>query len=164
MYSHSHSQDNLNFTLSPTMSSFVHSQPAMFPSSQPDEPNSPALFKDNITLIQSQISTVRSLAQEALNAMCVLIIPPIFPWLTEVHIVSKGAYQPGSSPAHAAGMIPFPYLSVEFIDNACRESRCIEAEPSDTKRAIAYHRRWLVASFIARCHRNSHRGAACGAG
>ncbi|KAH9982848.1 hypothetical protein BGW80DRAFT_1161895 [Lactifluus volemus] len=55
----------------------------MFPSSQPDEPNSPALFKDNITLIQSQISTVRSLAQEALNAI-------------------KGAYQPGSSPAHAA--------------------------------------------------------------
>jgi hypothetical protein len=108
MYSHSHSQDNLNFTLSPTMSSFVHSQPAVFPSSQPDEPNSPALFKDNITLLQSQISTVRSLAQEALNAMCVLIILSIgssSPWLMEVHIVSKGAYQPGSSPAHAAGMI-----------------------------------------------------------
>ncbi|KAI0257181.1 hypothetical protein BJV78DRAFT_1115893 [Lactifluus subvellereus] len=65
------------------MSSFVHPQPAVFPPQQPDDLNSPALFKDNITLVQSQISTVRSLAREALNAI-------------------KGTYQPGSSSAHAA--------------------------------------------------------------
>lgn len=53
------------------MSSFVHPQPPVFPPQQPDDLNSPALFKDNITLVQSQISTVRSLAREALNAMCV---------------------------------------------------------------------------------------------
>ena len=27
--------------------------------------------------------------------------------LTEIHVISKGAYQPGSSPAHAAGIIYF---------------------------------------------------------
>jgi len=64
------------------MSGFV--QPtAAFPPAQPDDPNSPILFKDNISLVQTQITTVRSLAHEALNAI-------------------KGAYQPGSSPAHTA--------------------------------------------------------------
>ncbi|KAI0001668.1 hypothetical protein BJV77DRAFT_1063092 [Russula vinacea] len=65
------------------MSSF---QPAAFPPAQPDDPNSPVLFKGNIDLVQTQISTVRSLAHEALNAI-------------------KGAYQPGSSPSHAAESI-----------------------------------------------------------
>ncbi|KAI0296249.1 hypothetical protein BC826DRAFT_1006081 [Russula brevipes] len=65
------------------MSSFVHPPPTAFPLAQPADPNSPVLFKDNIDLVQTQITTVRSLAHEALNAI-------------------KGAYQPGSSPAHAA--------------------------------------------------------------
>jgi len=81
---HSHSQNNLNFIFSPTMSSFVNPPPtATFPPAQPDDPNSPILFKNNINLVQTQISTVRTLAHEALNAI-------------------RGAYQPGSSPAHAA--------------------------------------------------------------
>ncbi|KAH9997699.1 hypothetical protein BJV74DRAFT_248186 [Russula compacta] len=72
---HSHSQNNLNFIFSPAMSSFAHPPPTAFPPSQPDDPNSPVLFKDNLNLVQTQISTVRSLAHEALNAMCVLILP-----------------------------------------------------------------------------------------
>jgi hypothetical protein len=70
---HSQSQDNLNFIFSAPMSSFVHPPPAAFPPAQPDDPNSPMLFKDNINLVQTQISTVRSLAHEALNAM---YVPP----------------------------------------------------------------------------------------
>lgn len=58
------------------MSSLVHPPPTAFPPAQPDDPNSPILFKDNINLVQTQISTVRSLALEALNAMCV---PLAFP-------------------------------------------------------------------------------------
>jgi hypothetical protein len=81
------SQHNLNFIFPlPMSSSFVHPQPAAFPPAQPDDPNSPVLFKGNINLVQTQISTVRSLAHEALNAI-------------------KGAYQPGSSTAHAAESI-----------------------------------------------------------
>jgi hypothetical protein len=58
-----------------TMSAFV--QPtAAFPPAQPDDPNSPVLFKDNISLVQTQITTVRSLAHEALNAMYVIAAPP----------------------------------------------------------------------------------------
>ena|SRR6266702_2272982 len=54
------------------MSAFV--QPtAAFPPAQPDDPNSPVLFKDNISLMQTQITTVRSLAHEALNAMYVTL-------------------------------------------------------------------------------------------
>ncbi|KAN0124822.1 hypothetical protein V8E52_001374 [Russula decolorans] len=80
----SNSQHNLNFIFSSPMSSFVHPQPTTaYPPAQPDDPNSPVLFKQNINLVQTQISTIRSLAHEALNAI-------------------KGAYQPGSSPAHAA--------------------------------------------------------------
>jgi hypothetical protein len=57
------------------MSAFV--QPtAAFPPAQPDDPNSPVLFKDNISLVQTQITTVRSLAHEALNAMYVTAAPP----------------------------------------------------------------------------------------
>ena len=69
------SHHNLNFISPPPMSSFIHPQPAAFPPAQPDDPNSPALFKGNINFVQTQISTVRSLAQEALNAMCVLTLP-----------------------------------------------------------------------------------------
>ncbi|KAI0308165.1 hypothetical protein B0F90DRAFT_1680647, partial [Multifurca ochricompacta] len=65
------------------MSTFVQPPPTVFPLAQPDDPNSPTLFKDNINLVQTQISTVRSLTHEALNAI-------------------KGAYQPGSSPVHTA--------------------------------------------------------------
>ena len=54
------------------MSAFVQPTPA-FPPAQPDDPNSPVLFKDNISLIQTQITTVRSLAHEALNAMYVTV-------------------------------------------------------------------------------------------
>src|SRR5258707_15350192 len=68
----SNSQHNLNFIFSSPMSSFVHPQPTAFPPAQPDDPNSPVLFKHNINLVQTHISTVRSLAHEALNAMCVL--------------------------------------------------------------------------------------------
>ena len=66
------SQHNLNFIFPSPMSSF---QPTAFPPAQPDDPNSPALFKGNIDLVQTQISTVRSLAHEALNAMYVLTLP-----------------------------------------------------------------------------------------
>jgi hypothetical protein len=66
---HPQSQDNLNFIFSPPMSSFAHPPPTVFPPAQPDDPNSPILFKDNINLVQTQISTVRSLAHEALNSM-----------------------------------------------------------------------------------------------
>jgi hypothetical protein len=87
------------------MSAFV--QPtAAFPPAQPDDPNSPVLFKDNISLVQTQITTVRSLAHEALNAMYVTATPPIAQHrssFSEIFIISKGAYQPGSSPAHTAG-------------------------------------------------------------
>ena len=69
----SNTQHNLNFIFSPPMSSFA---PTAFPPAQPDDPNSPVLFKHNINLVQTQISTVRSLAHEALNAMCVLTLPP----------------------------------------------------------------------------------------
>lgn len=82
-------QHNLNFIFSsPMSSSFVHpQQPTAFPpGAQPDDPNSPVLFKHNINLVQTRISTIRSLAHEALNAI-------------------KGAYQPGSSPAHAAEIL-----------------------------------------------------------
>jgi hypothetical protein len=73
----SNSQNNLNFIFSsPMSSSFVHPQPTAFPPAQPDDPNSPVLFKHNINLVQTQISTVRSVAHEALNAMCVLHSPP----------------------------------------------------------------------------------------
>lgn len=73
----SNSQNNLNFIFSsPMSSSFVHPQPTAFPPAQPDDPNSPILFKHNINLVQTQISTVRSMAHEALNAMCVLHSPP----------------------------------------------------------------------------------------
>jgi hypothetical protein len=66
----SNSQNNLNFIFSSPMSSFVHPQPASsFPPAQPDDPNSPVLFKHNINVVQTQISTIRSLAHEALNAM-----------------------------------------------------------------------------------------------
>ena len=87
-----------------TMSAFV--QPtAVFPPTQPDDPNSPVLFKDNISLVQTQITTVRSLAHEALNAMYVIVLhcltPPFF--FSKIFIISKGAYQPGSNPAHTAG-------------------------------------------------------------
>lgn len=75
MMQHSQSQDNLNFIFSTPMSSssssFVHPPPTAFPPAQPDDPNSPILFKDNINLVQTQIATVRSLAHEALNAMYV---------------------------------------------------------------------------------------------
>ena len=75
----SNSHNNLNFIFPSPMSSssFVHppQQPtASFAPSQPDDPNSPVLFKHNINLVQTQISTIRSLAHEALNAMCVLFI------------------------------------------------------------------------------------------
>ena len=72
---HPHSQDNLNFIFSSPMSSFVHPPATGFPPAQPDDPNSPILFKDNLNLVQTQISTVRSLAHEALSAMCVLSHP-----------------------------------------------------------------------------------------
>ena len=65
----SNSQNNLNFIFSSPMSSFGHPPPTAFPPAQPDDPNSPVLFKHNINLVQTQISTVRSLAHEALNAM-----------------------------------------------------------------------------------------------
>ena len=54
------------------MSAFVQPTPA-FPPAQPDDPNSPVLFKDNISLVQTQLTTVRSLAHEALNAMYVAV-------------------------------------------------------------------------------------------
>ena len=54
-------------------SSFAHPPTTAFPPAQPDDPNSPVLFKDNLNLVQTQINTVRSLAHEALNAMCVLV-------------------------------------------------------------------------------------------
>ena len=109
---HSQSQDNLNFIFSTPMSSLVHPPPTAFPPAQPDDPNSPILFKDNINLVQTQISTVRSLALEALNAMCVLSPYPVnryrgcLPSADEdlSCLFSKGAYQPGSSPTHAAGI------------------------------------------------------------
>jgi hypothetical protein len=63
--------NNLNFIFSPPMSSFGHPPPTAFPPAQPDDPNSPVLFKHNINLVQTHISTVRSLAHEALNAMYV---------------------------------------------------------------------------------------------
>ena len=64
-----------SFTRTRTMSAFV--QPtAPFPPAQPDDPNSPVLFKDNISLVQTQITTVRSLAHEALNAMYVTATSP----------------------------------------------------------------------------------------
>src|SRR6266581_3276304 len=72
---HSQPQDNLNFIFSTPMSSsssFVHPPPTVFPPAQPDDLNSPILFKDNVNLVQTQIATVRSLAHEALNAMYVL--------------------------------------------------------------------------------------------
>src|SRR6266404_4597570 len=89
-----------------SMSTFV--QPtvtAVFPPAQPDDPNSPVLFKDNISLVQAQITTVRSLAHEALNAMYVSFPYPYKHLLSpsETFLTSKGAYQPGSSPAHTAG-------------------------------------------------------------
>ncbi|KAF8274133.1 hypothetical protein EI94DRAFT_1794766 [Lactarius quietus] len=57
------------------MSAFV--QPtAAFPPAQPDDPNSPVLFKDNISLVQTQITTVRSLTHEALNAIPEATEPP----------------------------------------------------------------------------------------
>jgi len=65
-------QHSADFIFTRTMSTFV--QPtvtAVFPPAQPDDPNSPVLFKDNISLVQAQITTVRSLAHEALNAMYV---------------------------------------------------------------------------------------------
>ena len=72
----SNAQHNLNFIFSsPMSSSFVHPQPTAFPPTQPDDPNSPVLFKHNINLVQTQISTVRSVAHEALNAMCVIHSP-----------------------------------------------------------------------------------------
>ena len=71
----SNSQHNLNFIFSSPMSSFVHPQPTAFPPTQPDDPNSPVLFKHNINLVQTQISTIRSFAHEALNAMYVLHSP-----------------------------------------------------------------------------------------
>jgi len=95
-------------------SSFVHPPPTVFPPAQPDDLNSPILFKDNVNLVQTQIATVRSLAHEALNAMYVLsthLTPPqidieLFPLelMRMSCFVSKGAYQPGSSPTHAAGI------------------------------------------------------------
>jgi len=93
------------------MSSLVHPPPTAFPPAQPDDPNSPILFKDNINLVQTQISTVRSLALEALNAMYVPLAFPrksisgCLPLVDEdlLCLFSKGAYQPGSSPTHAAG-------------------------------------------------------------
>jgi hypothetical protein len=60
------------------MSSFIHQPPTAFPPTQPADPNSPVLFKDNIDLVQSQITTVRSLAHQALNAMYVSrLLPPL---------------------------------------------------------------------------------------
>ncbi|KAI0275024.1 hypothetical protein BC834DRAFT_850713 [Gloeopeniophorella convolvens] len=74
-------QNNANFSFSspfPTMASFGHPPPA-----QPEDPNSPALFKENVKTVQSQINFVRTLAHQALHSI-------------------KGAYQPGSSPAQIA--------------------------------------------------------------
>ncbi|KAI0257926.1 hypothetical protein BC834DRAFT_916998, partial [Gloeopeniophorella convolvens] len=74
-------QNNANFSFSspfPTMVSFGHP-----PTAQPEDPNSPALFKENVKTVQSQISFVRTLAHQALHSI-------------------KGAYQPGSSPAQIA--------------------------------------------------------------
>jgi hypothetical protein len=78
------------------MSAFVQPTPA-FPPAQPDDPNSPVLFKDNISLVQTQITTVRSLAHEALNAI-------------------KGAYQLGSSPAHTADNLAVLRQSIHALN------------------------------------------------
>jgi hypothetical protein len=113
---HSQSQDNLNFIFSPSMSSFVHPPPTAFPPAQPDDANSPILFKDNINLVQTQISMVRSLAHEALNAMWVAVNSFIELSFSisadeDIALFSKGAYQPGSSPTHAAGMNVLLFLA-----------------------------------------------------
>ncbi|KAI9512534.1 hypothetical protein F5148DRAFT_1146024 [Russula earlei] len=84
------------------MSTFVHSSPTTFPPAPPVDPNSPVLFKDNIDLAQTQINTVRSLAHEALNA---IRSPPSAMANGHPGLCSKGAYQPGSTPAHAADIL-----------------------------------------------------------
>jgi hypothetical protein len=136
----SNSQHNLNFIFSSPMSSFVHPQPTSFPPAQPDDPNSPVLFKHNINLVQTQISTVRSLAHEALNAMCVLHSPRLNSELSTsssfLQLIERSAYYSAKAPTSAdraphmqlVMSIPsLPYFESLLIGDFLRKPCCVKA-------------------------------------
>ena len=82
---------------------------------------------------------------------------------SEIFIISKGAYQPGSSPSHTAGPSVLSLLSFyphQFsIGGTCRQSCRVEAEHPHAQRTALYYRSRLTASPGTRSQRTSHRRA-----
>lgn len=148
-----------SFTRTRTMSAFV--QPtAAFPPAQPDDPNSPVLFKDNISLVQTQITTVRSLAHEALNAMYVTAAPPML----NITLLSLRSYhQQGCLPARVKPRAPSrfvrsitPYPHQYIVGGTRRQSCRVETEHPRAQRVALYYRSWLTTSPSTRSQRTSH--------
>ncbi len=72
--------------------------------SQGNDPNSPEVFKQNVHLIQQQLSRTQDLARSALFGMCVCKCADHECRVTEGGIVFReNAYRPGTSPTQTSG-------------------------------------------------------------
>ena len=79
---------------------------------------------------------------------------------SEIFIISKGAYQPGSSPAHTAGLFILSHIIIHPHQcSVARQSCRAEAEHSQPQRDALYYRSWLTASPSTGSQRTSHRRA-----